>query len=413
MPSNSNRNDRPKTEQTSTNPKDAFGKQKPGISTIPAVALIHESLAMRNGAEKYGPYNWRTKTVSAQVYVDAVYRHVMAWFDGERNAPDSGIHHLGHARASLGILLDAEEQGTLVDDRPTPGKASEVLERLTKRTGIPNAQTENGGTRNDQQVFRSEREMPVSGVYRGVESIPEGGSTQTVGPSNANTPTLQTSQRMRDVRVSGSCSGLDIRSPGASGQDNGNYPESGGSYMGSDQGRNSEVPNSMLQLPHDKDLRERGIERQPQVRKNRVYLSGPMRGIKDFNFPAFDRARDLANVNGLVAISPADIDRENGIHETTELPQSLEEAAHVNREFVERDVKALLSLRAELGDAIALLPGWEKSTGAVAEFFIARWLGLAIRDATDMFYFSPKQIQDFDATPIQRAVVNTMALRRY
>lgn len=283
----------------STNPKDAFGRQKPGISNIPPVALIHEAMAMKNGADKYGPFNWRKTTVSLKVYADAAYRHLMRYLDGENIDPESGIHHLGHLRADAGILLDAAEQGTLIDDRPTPGKASEVLERLTRRTGEPS--------------------------------------------------------RRRAYTVSVDFAGSGTTEP----------------------------------------------------RKRRVYIAGPMRGIKDFNFPAFDRARDLANVNGLVAISPADIDRENGIHETTELPQSLEEAAHVNREFVERDVKALLSLRAELGDAIALLPGWEKSTGAVAEFFIARWLGLNVLDAEDMCLFTEDQIHALSLHPL---ISNT---RRY
>jgi hypothetical protein len=109
------------------NPKDLLGLAKVSLSKVPAAGLIHEALAMRDGAAKYGPYNWREKNVIASIYVDACLRHIFAWFDGEENAPDSGVHHLGHARACLGILLDAQETDSLSDDRPALGAAARLL----------------------------------------------------------------------------------------------------------------------------------------------------------------------------------------------------------------------------------------------------------------------------------------------
>jgi hypothetical protein len=90
--------------------------------------------AFADGAKKYGPANWREDPVSTSTYINAAYRHILAYFDGgETSAEDSGVHHLGHAAACLGIILDAEEQGTLVDDRPTRGKSPDVIKRLTKK----------------------------------------------------------------------------------------------------------------------------------------------------------------------------------------------------------------------------------------------------------------------------------------
>ena len=109
------------------NPKDVLGLAKVSLSKVPSAGLIHEALAMRDGAAKYGPHNWRKKNVIASVYVDACLRHIFAWFDGEENAQDSGVHHLGHARACLGILLDAMETNSLSDDRPAPGAAARLL----------------------------------------------------------------------------------------------------------------------------------------------------------------------------------------------------------------------------------------------------------------------------------------------
>ena len=113
------------------NPKTAFGVKKPSLSKIPPVALLHTAQAMMNGASKYGAYNWREKDVTASIYIDAAMRHLMAWFDGEECAEDSGVHHLGHAMASIAILLDAASGGNLLDDRPLEGACAETLVNMT------------------------------------------------------------------------------------------------------------------------------------------------------------------------------------------------------------------------------------------------------------------------------------------
>lgn len=113
------------------NPKDRIGTDKPTLSLIPPVAKAHMSMAMRNGAEKYGPYNWRQKRIRMMSYLDAAERHLDAFKDGEECARDSGVHHLAHAMACYAIILDAHASGVLIDDRPFPGKVSDVHETLT------------------------------------------------------------------------------------------------------------------------------------------------------------------------------------------------------------------------------------------------------------------------------------------
>lgn len=115
----------------STNPKDRIGITKPPLHLVPPVAIIHEAMAFKDGAEKYGPYNWRGESVSASVYIAATLRHIFSWNDGEAISQDSRVHHLGHARACLAILLDAESVGKLIDDRPPPGFASTLLTLMT------------------------------------------------------------------------------------------------------------------------------------------------------------------------------------------------------------------------------------------------------------------------------------------
>jgi hypothetical protein len=114
------------------NPKRIYGTAKPCPHFIPPIAIIEESVVMALGAKKYGEYNWQDDPVDASTYYSAAMRHLMAWFTGERNDPESGCSHLAHARACLGILIDAESTGTLIDDRPLKStNAAAAIKRLT------------------------------------------------------------------------------------------------------------------------------------------------------------------------------------------------------------------------------------------------------------------------------------------
>lgn len=117
----------------STNPKDLIGIKKPRLSLVSPAGLVYEALAMGDGSRKYGPFNFRHKKVQALIYVDACMRHLLSWVDREENAKDSGLPHLGHAKACLGILIDALETGNLIDDRPAEGKTADIIERYTHK----------------------------------------------------------------------------------------------------------------------------------------------------------------------------------------------------------------------------------------------------------------------------------------
>jgi hypothetical protein len=154
------------------NPKDSLGIKKVSITKLPMVGIAHGSHAMMYGADKYGPYNWRDNAVIASIYIDATMRHLMAWFDQkEELAQDSGVHHLGHVLANMAILLDAQETGNLIDDRPHSGKAAEVLARLNdvvakrrdRANGSPNPSV-------DAPVGSSEPSS-VQGLLSGAHSV--------------------------------------------------------------------------------------------------------------------------------------------------------------------------------------------------------------------------------------------------
>lgn len=89
---------------------------------VPPVLEEHAALAMKEGAEKYGAYNWYLRPVTAMGLVGAIRRHLAAYQQGEDLDPDSAVPgktHLGGIAASVAILLDAARFGTLTDDRPS------------------------------------------------------------------------------------------------------------------------------------------------------------------------------------------------------------------------------------------------------------------------------------------------------
>jgi hypothetical protein len=119
--------------QTAVNPKTAAGAKKPSLfSVIPTAALLHLGEVMRVGAKKYGPFNWRETPVPAETYVDAIGRHLLSWQDGESVDPESGMSHLAHIMASCAILIDAEENQMLHDDRPRAGRVGEMISNFQK-----------------------------------------------------------------------------------------------------------------------------------------------------------------------------------------------------------------------------------------------------------------------------------------
>jgi hypothetical protein len=122
-----------------SNPKSAHGIKKPSTFCIPPAAILHLGLVMTHGADKYGRFNWRDNSVAISVYLDAINRHFLAVVDGHdidtgtEEVPGSGLENLAHVMACCAIILDAREQGSLIDDRiGKPGLIEQTLQRMTK-----------------------------------------------------------------------------------------------------------------------------------------------------------------------------------------------------------------------------------------------------------------------------------------
>lgn len=100
----------------------------------------------------------------------------------------------------------------------------------------------------------------------------------------------------------------------------------------------------------------------------RVYLAGPMTGIPEYNFPAFDAAAKRLRALGHEVFSPADNDRKRfGGLDGVENAVKGRGMDYVKRRCMADDVDYIMWH----AEAIALLPGWEHSTGVAAELALA------------------------------------------
>ena len=130
--------DRTTKAELKHNPKDIAGSRKPPLHLVPPVANLYEAAVLQYGATSHpsgprGEFNWRTgPKISLCQYISAIERHVAALKDGEWDDKSSGLPHLAHIRATTGIILDADSLEQLNDDLPAPGKAAELIARLTR-----------------------------------------------------------------------------------------------------------------------------------------------------------------------------------------------------------------------------------------------------------------------------------------
>lgn len=103
----------------------------------------------------------------------------------------------------------------------------------------------------------------------------------------------------------------------------------------------------------------------------RVYIAGPMRGYPLQNFPAFHAAAAAWRAAGWEVISPAELDQQHDGFDGSDMSKE-----PVFTDAMRRDIEAVLSV-----DAVAFLPGFERSTGSKIEHTVAEAIGLRLYDA--------------------------------
>lgn len=113
------------------NPKDSIGSSKIPLHLVPMEAMVLMSLGLLDGAGKYGRCNYLVAPVRASIYYDAAMRHLAKWFAGEEADDDSGLPHMAHLLACAAIIVGAESNGTLIDDRNVDNGFCAFLKRMT------------------------------------------------------------------------------------------------------------------------------------------------------------------------------------------------------------------------------------------------------------------------------------------
>jgi nucleoside 2-deoxyribosyltransferase len=94
----------------------------------------------------------------------------------------------------------------------------------------------------------------------------------------------------------------------------------------------------------------------------RVYLSGPMKGYPESNFPAFHAKAAALRSKGLEVVNPAEINVKGAGND-----------ADFYNQCLRADLKAMMDC-----DAIALMRGWEASNGANLELHVAHRVGMRV-----------------------------------
>lgn len=82
-------------------------KGKIGLSLVNPELVKAVAEVRMYGTEKYGDSeNWRK--VEPKRYVDALYRHLLAYIEGDEVDEESGLSHLAHMACNISFLLDKE-----------------------------------------------------------------------------------------------------------------------------------------------------------------------------------------------------------------------------------------------------------------------------------------------------------------
>lgn len=126
-----------------------------------------------------------------------------------------------------------------------------------------------------------------------------------------------------------------------------------------------------------------GAKFSAQARLLHVYVAGPMTGIPDFNFQAFNAEAAKLREVGFQVENPA----EHGIWEGAEW-----------QDYLRYDLTRLA-----LCDQIHLLPGWSKSKGARLELHIAKALGMLVSyaDGAELVPTGEREAFEVFALPVR------------
>lgn len=105
-------------------------------------------------------------------------------------------------------------------------------------------------------------------------------------------------------------------------------------------------------------------DRSGEGKRSRVHISGPMSGMPEHNFPAFNAEAVRLRSIGFDVVNPVDINPD---------------PATPWHDCLRKDLAALLTC-----DLLALLPGWQRPQGAHLEMHVAHRVGMDICISSDL-----------------------------
>lgn len=98
--------------------------------------------------------------------------------------------------------------------------------------------------------------------------------------------------------------------------------------------------------------------------KTKIYLSGPMTGYPEYNYPLFHQSAAIIRSYGYIVLNPAEF-----FEGRTDLSKET---------YMKEDIKAILDC-----EMVVTLPKWEESSGALLEVEVARACGIPVIDLQD------------------------------
>jgi len=339
--------------------KDAEATRYDLISPI-ALAAVAETYA--EGAAKYSDFNWE-KGMPIHDLLNHGIRHIYLYLSGDRSEP-----HLAHAAWNLMASIHSEKcwphlnVGTLRGPGCTPPSGGDWTERLHVESTEPGSTVfldgEPFGTlpaESASSKFPPFGEWEINGVR--VDSMGGDGASEPgyrpLGkplevPIQALGVTVATLQAQPFVRLSAGDIAIGIATPPSE-------------------------PTAVTPAPVAPTTQPSGPPVPPVATatgtpdKSSVvlYLSGPMAGLPDYNFPAFDEAAASLRALGWRVVSPADFGAKPGVPWETHLQRDLFILGHC--------------------DWLVQLPGWEQSDGARLEHHCAERFSKKIVSLAEVF----------------------------
>jgi hypothetical protein len=94
-----------------------FSEGKTRHDLVAPWALNEIARVYTYGTIKYDDDNWWKGLRWKKDVFGCILRHIWAWFRGEINDDESGLHHLAHAAWNCMALIEYERNGIGIDDR--------------------------------------------------------------------------------------------------------------------------------------------------------------------------------------------------------------------------------------------------------------------------------------------------------